>query len=72
MNFKVSKDANTVKLAQKHQVDVIISSNTLRSLAGSVGPLFRYSWDIPFTVSEMNVKGNHFFHKFPKIACHSF
>ena len=53
----MSKDSNAVKLASKYGVEIIISSNTLRSLAGNVGPLFKKSWDIPFIIKDINVKG---------------
>ena len=53
----MSNDGNAAKLAPKYGANIVISSNTLRSLAGNVGPLFRRAWDVPFTVMEMIVQG---------------
>ncbi len=55
----VSRDSNAIKLATKYDVEIVITSNAMRSLAGNVGPLFRHSWDIPFTVKEMDVQGKN-------------
>jgi hypothetical protein len=58
----VSKDENAAKLAPKYGTNIVISSNTLRSLAGNIGPLFRSAWDIPFTVKEMIIQGKLIFY----------
>jgi len=56
IEFKpVSFDANAVTIAQKYDVDIIISPNTMKSLAGNVGPLFKRAWEIPFTIREEQV-----------------
>lgn len=55
----VSRDSNAIKLATKYDVEIVITSNAMRSLAGNVGPLFRHSWDIPFTVKEMDIQGKN-------------
>ncbi|XP_046437519.1 little elongation complex subunit 2-like isoform X2 [Daphnia pulex] len=55
--YQVSKDRNAAKLAPKYGASIAISSNTLSSLAGNVGPLFRRAWDIPITVKEIFVQG---------------
>jgi hypothetical protein len=57
----VSKDGNAAKLAPKYGANIAISSNTLSSLAGNVGPLFRRAWDIPITVKEIIVQGKFIF-----------
>lgn len=54
----VSKDSNAFKLASKYDVDLVISASTLQVLAGTVGPLFKRTWDIPFSVRDHNVNGN--------------
>lgn len=54
---QVSNDENAVKLATKYGVKIVVSAKALRSLAGNVGPLFRRSWDIPFTIKEVNFHG---------------
>ncbi|KAK4022764.1 hypothetical protein OUZ56_008211 [Daphnia magna] len=54
---QMSNDENAVKLATKYGVKIVVSAKALRSLAGNVGPLFRRSWDIPFTIKEVNFHG---------------
>lgn len=54
----MSQDPNAIKLAQKCNVDVVISSAAIRSLAGNVAPLFRNTWDIPFRVEEIKIESN--------------
>ena len=59
----MSKDSNAIKLAQRCNVDVVISSVGIRSLAGNVAPLFRNTWDIPFRVEEVKIDSNcHYFY----------
>lgn len=53
----VSKDSNAVKLALKYEVDFVISADTLRLLAGNVGPLFKRAWDLPLTVKQIDSNG---------------
>ncbi|KAI9555667.1 hypothetical protein GHT06_018182 [Daphnia sinensis] len=54
---QMSDDGNALKLATKYGVKIVISAKALRSFAGNIGPLFRRSWDIPFTVKETNFHG---------------
>lgn len=57
----MSRDANAIKIARNYGVDVVMSSSTLRTLAGNVGPLFKESWDIPITVSQEETPGWNLF-----------
>ena len=54
MNFLiVSRDTNAIRIAQKYDVDIIVSSTTMKTLAGNVAPLFKQKWEIPFSVQEL-------------------
>ncbi len=55
--FLVSEDSNVRKLSSKYGVEIAISADTMRMLAGSTSPFFKQAWDIPFVVQEVNING---------------
>ena len=52
-----------MKFASKYDADIVISADTLRNLAATLGPLFRRTWDIPVTVIEIEMDGTEYFIK---------